>query len=110
MWWRCGGRTLRVALVLATACATPPSDPRSGELPRDPLARGLAALSAGDYDAADARLAEAARRYPILEDYTLYFRAPAHRACAGRPSRPRASRAGRRSRAPPARRGCVGRE
>src|SRR5262245_15527936 len=80
MWRRCGGRVLRLALVFATACATPQSDPRSGELPRDPLARGLSALAAGDYDAADARLAEAVRVYPLLEDYTLYFRA---RAAAG---------------------------
>src|SRR5262245_7685246 len=76
---RCGGRSLAVVCVLATACATSPSEPRSrsGPMPGGRLAAGVAALAAGDYERANAHLTEAARRYPPLEDYTLYFRARA---------------------------------
>ena len=73
-----------VWLALATACATAPLDARpDAARPSDPLAAGLVALRARQYDEATEQLVEAARRYPALEDYTLYFRARAA-ARAGR--------------------------
>jgi soluble lytic murein transglycosylase len=71
-----------VGLVVAAACATTAPEPRSG---REPLGAGLAALKAGDLDGAAALLADAARRYPVLADYGLYFQARAA-ARAGRPA------------------------
>jgi soluble lytic murein transglycosylase len=72
-------------LALAAACATTPPWPREelARPPVEPLGAGFAALAAERWGEAARLLAEAGRRYPALEDYTLYFRARAARR-AGR--------------------------
>jgi len=64
-----------VALLVLSACVTPPAERRRSGLPAEPLAAAFVAIGAGDYDEADRELTEVARRHPVLEDYALYFRA-----------------------------------
>jgi soluble lytic murein transglycosylase len=66
-----------VGLVLAVACVSPSSRSESDSLPPEPLAAGFAALGRRDYGEAAARFAEVSRRYPVLDDYALFFGARA---------------------------------
>ncbi len=71
-WWVAG-------LFCAAACATKTPEPGSAGRtpPAEPFAAAFVALEQGQTDEARALLAEAARRHPALDDYTLYFRARA---------------------------------
>src|SRR5437867_2208566 len=89
-WYQGGvGRGVWGALLVLAACLARPAHlaPGARETVRapygEPLASGLAALAAGDGAEAARLFADAARRYPPLADYALYFGARAATA-AGR--------------------------
>src|SRR5438128_1826003 len=79
-----GGNMRRLAarwvagLVVLAACTTRAPERRSDtDATVEPLAAGLAALAAGRREEGRRLLEEAGRRYPVVEDLTLYFRARA---------------------------------
>src|SRR5438128_2150170 len=84
------GRGVWGALLVLAACLARPAPlaPGARETVRapygEPLASGLAALAAGDGAEAARLFADAARRYPPLADYALYFGARAATAAGPR--------------------------
>src|SRR5690242_12846993 len=71
-------------VVVVAACTVVRSRISSPAPAYDPLTAGLTALQTGAPGAAGKLFAEAGGRYPVLADYTLYFRARAA-VRAGRP-------------------------
>jgi soluble lytic murein transglycosylase len=78
------GRVGWLGVVVAAACVAGHRE-RAGVAPSEPLTAGLRRLAAGEPAQATRLLADAAARYPALDDYVVWFRTRAAVA-EGRPA------------------------